>query len=102
MDMHTVVVGTSGTTAEDVVAVARDNSRVELSEDALAALAAAREIVDALAAKPEPVYGVSTGFGALAEAGTSGTTSGGGSSGTSCGRTPPGWGPASSGRSCGR
>lgn len=66
MDMHTVVVGTSGTTAEDVVAVARDNSRVELSEDALAALAAAREIVDALAAKPEPVYGVSTGFGALA------------------------------------
>lgn len=32
----------------------------------MAALAAAREIVDALAAKPEPVYGVSTGFGALA------------------------------------
>lgn len=66
MDMHTVVVGPAGTTAEDVVAVARGNARVELSADALAALAAAREIVDALAAKPEPVYGVSTGFGALA------------------------------------
>jgi histidine ammonia-lyase len=66
MDMHTVVVGTSGTTAEDVVAVARGHARVELSADALAALAAAREIVEALAAKPEPVYGVSTGFGALA------------------------------------
>ncbi|WP_255285758.1 hypothetical protein, partial [Streptomyces niveus] len=26
MDMHTVVVGTAGTTAEDVVAVARDNA----------------------------------------------------------------------------
>ncbi|MFC5799751.1 histidine ammonia-lyase [Streptomyces formicae] len=64
--MHTVVVGTSGTTVEDVIAVARATARVELSEDALAALAAAREIVDALAAKPEPVYGVSTGFGALA------------------------------------
>ncbi|MFF3212180.1 histidine ammonia-lyase [Streptomyces sp. NPDC002886] len=64
--MHTVVVGTSGTTAEDVIAVARGNARVELSGEALAALAAAREIVDALAAKPEPVYGVSTGFGALA------------------------------------
>ncbi|KIF76410.1 histidine ammonia-lyase [Streptomyces sp. 150FB] len=64
--MHTVVVGTSGTTAEDVVAVARGHARVELSADALAALAAAREIVEALAAKPEPVYGVSTGFGALA------------------------------------
>ncbi|MFJ8589052.1 histidine ammonia-lyase [Streptomyces sp. NPDC093595] len=64
--MHTVVVGTSGTTAQDVIAVARGNARVELSQDALAALAKAREIVDALAAKPEPVYGVSTGFGALA------------------------------------
>ncbi|MDD9378449.1 histidine ammonia-lyase [Streptomyces sp. ZAF1911] len=64
--MHTVVVGTSGTTAEDVIAVARGNARVELSAEAVAALARAREIVDALAAKPEPVYGVSTGFGALA------------------------------------
>lgn len=66
MDMHTVVVGTSGTTAQDVIAVARHNARVELSGAAVQALAAAREIVEALAAKPEPVYGVSTGFGALA------------------------------------
>ncbi|GAA4783174.1 histidine ammonia-lyase [Streptomyces ziwulingensis] len=64
--MHTVVVGTTGVTASDVLAVARDGARVRLSDEALAALAAAREIVDALAAKPEPVYGVSTGFGALA------------------------------------
>ncbi|MFJ4684380.1 histidine ammonia-lyase [Streptomyces sp. NPDC088789] len=64
--MHTVVVGTSGTTASDVLAVARGGARVTLSDEAVAALAAAREIVDALAAKPEPVYGVSTGFGALA------------------------------------
>ncbi|GAA2528690.1 MULTISPECIES: histidine ammonia-lyase [Streptomyces] len=64
--MHTVVVGTSGVTASDVLAVARGGARVELSEEAVAALAAAREIVDALAAKPDPVYGVSTGFGALA------------------------------------
>ncbi|MEW1723159.1 histidine ammonia-lyase [Streptomyces sp. NPDC093109] len=64
--MHTVVVGTAGATAEDVVAVARGRARVELSGEALAALARAREVVEALAAKPEPVYGVSTGFGALA------------------------------------
>ncbi|MGW0555219.1 histidine ammonia-lyase [Streptomyces sp. NPDC002926] len=64
--MHTVVVGTSGTTAEDVIAVAREGARIELSAEAVAALATARGIVDALAAKPEPVYGVSTGFGALA------------------------------------
>lgn len=66
MDMHTVVVGTSGTTAQDVIAVARGNARVELSAAAVGALAAAREVIEALAAKPEPVYGVSTGFGALA------------------------------------
>ncbi|WP_330335156.1 histidine ammonia-lyase [Streptomyces sp. NBC_00536] len=64
--MHTVVMGTSGTTAEDVIAVARQGARVELSAEAVEALARARAIVDALAAKPEPVYGVSTGFGALA------------------------------------
>ena len=66
MDMHTVVLGTSGTTAQDVVDVARHGARVELSPEAVQALAAARAVVDALAAKPEPVYGVSTGFGALA------------------------------------
>ncbi|MFD5568254.1 histidine ammonia-lyase [Streptomyces cadmiisoli] len=64
--MHTVVVGTSGVTASDVLAVARAGARVELSDEAVAALTAAREVVEALAAKPEPVYGVSTGFGALA------------------------------------
>lgn len=66
MNLHTVVLGSSGASADDVLAVARDEARVELSADALAGIAAAREVVDALAAKPEPVYGVSTGFGALA------------------------------------
>ncbi|MEV5599232.1 histidine ammonia-lyase [Streptomyces sp. NPDC052496] len=66
MDMHTVVLGTSGTTAQDVIAVARGAARIELSEEAMAAVAAARAVIDDLAAKPDPVYGVSTGFGALA------------------------------------
>ncbi|MEU7105483.1 histidine ammonia-lyase [Streptomyces sp. NPDC046215] len=64
--MHTVVVGTAGTTAEDVIAVARDGARVVVSDEALAAVAASRQVIDDLAAKPDPVYGVSTGFGALA------------------------------------
>ncbi|MCT2594707.1 histidine ammonia-lyase [Streptomyces sp. N2-109] len=64
--MHTVVVETSGTSAEDVLAVARDAARVELSQKTVAAIAAARGFVEDLAAKPEPVYGISTGFGALA------------------------------------
>ncbi|WKX70767.1 histidine ammonia-lyase [Streptomyces sp. XD-27] len=66
MDMHTVVVGSSGTTADDVIAVARGAARVEPATEALAAVAAARQVIDDLAAKPDPVYGVSTGFGALA------------------------------------
>ncbi|MBQ1125058.1 histidine ammonia-lyase [Streptomyces smyrnaeus] len=66
MNMHTVVVGSSGTSPEEVIAVARDGARVELHQEALEALAAARRFIDDLAAKPEPVYGVSTGFGALA------------------------------------
>ncbi|MFI1827217.1 histidine ammonia-lyase [Streptomyces sp. NPDC020412] len=64
--MQTVVVRTSGATRADVIAVARHGAQVRISQDALDALAASRAVVDALAAKPEPVYGVSTGFGALA------------------------------------
>lgn len=66
MDMHTVVLGSTGTTAQDVVDVARGAARVEVSEEALAAVATSRAFIDDLAAKPDPVYGVSTGFGALA------------------------------------
>jgi histidine ammonia-lyase len=66
MDMQNVVVGAEGIAAEDVLAVARGGARVVLGEDALEGIARARSVIDALAAKPEPVYGVSTGFGALA------------------------------------
>src|ERR1700741_3761383 len=51
---------------EDVVAVARLGAPVELSDAALAAIAAGRDAVEALAADARPHYGVSTGFGALA------------------------------------
>ncbi|MDO8307453.1 MAG: histidine ammonia-lyase [Actinomycetota bacterium] len=63
---RTVVIDVTGMTIDDVVAVARDGARVELSAAAMAAMARSREQVEALAASPEPVYGVSTGFGALA------------------------------------
>ncbi|MEW2519585.1 histidine ammonia-lyase [Actinacidiphila alni] len=64
--MHNVVLGADGALADDVLAVARGGARVELAPEALAGIGRAREVIDALAAKPEPVYGVSTGFGALA------------------------------------
>jgi histidine ammonia-lyase len=66
MDMHIVVIGPRGTTPEDVLAVARAGAVVEVGQAAREGMASARATVDALAARPEPVYGVSTGFGALA------------------------------------
>ncbi|GIG21619.1 histidine ammonia-lyase [Cellulomonas chitinilytica] len=61
-----VVVGTGPVSPADVVRVARDGAGVTLSPEALDAIAAGRAVIDALAADPEPHYGVSTGFGALA------------------------------------
>jgi histidine ammonia-lyase len=49
-----------------VVAVARDHAPVALSPRALTTLKEARAHVEELAARDRPVYGVSTGFGALA------------------------------------
>ena len=50
----------------EVVAVARHDVPVAFSADALAQMAASRAQVEALAASATPVYGISTGFGALA------------------------------------
>src|SRR4051794_40812190 len=61
-----VVVGTGPVSPEDVVRVARDGCGVRLSDEALTAIAASRDIVDRLAGDDRPHYGISTGFGALA------------------------------------
>ncbi len=62
----TVTISTSGMSAADVIAVARQNARVEIAPESLAAMAAARAHIEALASGETPVYGISTGFGALA------------------------------------
>ena len=61
-----VEVGTGPVTAAQVVAVARSRPRVRLAAAAVDAITASRSHVDALAGSGTPVYGVSTGFGALA------------------------------------
>lgn len=61
-----VVIGPERLVPEDVVAVARHGARVEIAPSALAAIGRSRAHVERLAASGEPVYGVSTGFGALA------------------------------------
>ena len=61
-----LVLGPHGVSAADVVAVARHDRPVTLGEDARAALERSAAVVDRLVHEAEPVYGVSTGFGALA------------------------------------
>ena len=55
----------AGVTVADVVAVARRGEEVRVSDGALSRMAASRRIVESLAGG-EPAYGISTGFGALA------------------------------------
>jgi len=64
--MDVVLAADRPLTEADVVAVARSWAPVELSPECLDRLVAARAHVDALAAADHPVYGISTGFGALA------------------------------------
>ncbi len=63
---HAIVVGAHPLTIAEVVAVARNRHPVTLAEDAIERMDRARLAVDALAATDRAVYGVSTGFGALA------------------------------------
>jgi len=66
MSRATITLTTSAPTFNEVIDVARHNATVDISPEALAAMAITRQHVEALAASPDPVYGVSTGFGALA------------------------------------
>jgi histidine ammonia-lyase len=66
LDAGPVVLGGTGLAPEEVVAVARRDAPVTLGAPAREAMAAAADVVERLAARDEPVYGVSTGFGSLA------------------------------------
>ena len=63
---NAITVGIGALSIEDVVAVARHGAQVSIDPAALEEIAATRQRVEELAADPTPVYGVSTGFGALA------------------------------------
>lgn len=62
----TVVLSSEPLTRDELVAVARGFAPVEIASETLELLAAKRAAIDALVASGAPVYGVSTGFGALA------------------------------------
>ena len=59
--MQEVVLGTSGLSFADVIAVARHGAKVSISEASLSAMAETRAHIEKLAAGDEPVYGISTG-----------------------------------------
>jgi len=62
----TVTVGSAPLTPREVVAVARGGAGVEVDAAALGRVADTRALIDGLADDPQPHYGISTGFGALA------------------------------------
>lgn len=62
-----VVISTSGMTFDDVISISRRNAQIEISQESLDAMAKTREHIERLAASETPVYGISTGFGALAQ-----------------------------------
>ncbi|NVM94966.1 histidine ammonia-lyase [Arthrobacter wenxiniae] len=63
---HEVTLSSSGVTPGDVIAVARHGAKVTISEEALAGVERVRAHIEKLAHSDTPAYGISTGFGALA------------------------------------
>jgi histidine ammonia-lyase len=63
----TVVLNTSGVSFEDVIDVARYGAKVEISDEAKKAIDASRRYIDDYTKGGKAIYGVSTGFGALAD-----------------------------------
>jgi len=64
--MAEVIISTTGMTFADLVSIARSDAKVNISQESLAAMQSSRDHVEELAASVTPVYGISTGFGALA------------------------------------
>ena len=62
----TITLNSSGLTMGQVVEVARHGAKIEISQEALTKMAATRAHIESLAKADVPVYGISTGFGALA------------------------------------
>jgi histidine ammonia-lyase len=62
----TITLNSSGLTMDQVVEVARNGAKIEISKEALEKMAVTRAHIETLAKAEVPVYGISTGFGALA------------------------------------
>lgn len=67
MSNTSIVLDGSPLTLAAVVGVARDRHRVVLGQDARAALARSRAVVEGVCNDPAPRYGINTGFGSLSK-----------------------------------
>ena len=65
--MRTVIVTGDGLTVQDVIDVARGEATAQLGPDVPAGMEFSRSVVEAATQGDTPVYGVNTGFGALAD-----------------------------------
>lgn len=65
--MQVVEIGGETLALEEVVRVSRDRAPVRLSDDSLARLEAGRRSLEALIARGDVIYGVTTGFGDLCD-----------------------------------
>lgn len=62
-----VIINGHSLTVKDVIEVARNDERVELSKDAQAAVQKARDYVDTKVAEKSAIYGITTGFGKFSD-----------------------------------
>lgn len=65
--MDTIEIGHRRLTVTDFVRLARGNARCTVAEDALNRIAACRKTVEQITSCDDPVYGINTGFGSLAQ-----------------------------------
>jgi histidine ammonia-lyase len=65
--MTTITINRQPLTIDEVVAVARGGSQVELGKDSIAAMERSRTVVEDLVAEGRVVYGITTGFGKFAD-----------------------------------
>ena len=70
--MKTIKIGMEGLTLADLIAVARNGGRVELSPGSQTRIREARRMIDRWVAEGRTIYGVTTGFGALSDVAISG------------------------------
>lgn len=65
--MNKILIDGNSLTIEDVVKIARDNYKIELTKDALDKVTKARELVDKLVEEEKISYGITTGFGKFSD-----------------------------------